>query len=160
MIHTLQPIYDEHSKILIIGTFPSVKSREAGFYYYHPQNRFWKVISTLINVRVPETIEEKKAMLLRNHIALWDVVQSCDIIGSSDQSIENVVPNDIAMILHASKIERIYANGSKAFELYHRYCIENTKKEIRKLPSTSPANASYTLKKLIESWRKEIEIVD
>ena len=156
MIHNLQPIYDEYSKILILGTFPSVKSREAGFYYYHPQNRFWKVISALIGVSVPETIEEKKTMLLNNHIALWDVVQSCDIIGSNDTSIENVVPNDLAMILRTSKMERIYANGGKAYELYQRYCFLNTKKVIVSLPSTSPANASYSMDKLVEYWGNEI----
>lgn len=156
LTHNFEPIYNEESRILILGTFPSVKSREAKFYYHHPKNRFWKIISSLMAVPLPETVEEKKAMLLQNHIAVWDVIHSCDIKGSSDSSIQNVVPNDIAMMLNDSNIESLYANGGKAYELYYRYCYETTGEDIIKLPSTSPANAACSLEKLIEYWGKEI----
>jgi len=158
MIHTFEPVYDHKSKILILGTFPSVKSRELGFYYQHPQNRFWKVVSTLVDVSMPKNVEEKKAMLLSSHIALWDVIYSCDINGSSDSSIKNMVPNDIRSLLNKSDIATIYANGGKAFELYNRYCFETTDKAIIKLPSTSPANASYSLEKLLACWSEEIRL--
>ena len=154
--HTFEPVYDEHSEILILGTFPSVKSRENNFYYGHPQNRFWKLIAGLTKELVPETIEEKKALLLKHHIAIWDVVQSCDIIGSSDSSIKNVVPADIAKILKESSVQRIYANGDKAYRLYKKYCEKETGKKAEKLPSTSPANAIFTLDRLTESWGAEI----
>ena len=158
MIHTFEPVYDKKSKILILGTFPSVKSRASGFYYQHPQNRFWKVISALAGRSTPGTIEEQKTMLLENHIAVWDVIYSCDINGSSDSSIKNVVPNDIRSLLNNSDIATIYANGGKADELYNRYCFESTKKAIVKLPSTSPANASYSLAKLVAHWGQEIRL--
>ena len=158
MIHTFEPIYNEQSKILILGTFPSVKSREGNFYYNHPQNRFWKVISTLIDSPLPNSIEEKKEMLRQHHIAIWDVIYSCDIKGSSDSSIQNVVPNDIAKVLNQSSIKSIYANGNKAYELYYRFCFEKIKKDIIKLPSTSPANASYSLEKLVECWNEIINL--
>ena len=156
MIHTFEPVYNEKSEILILGTFPSVKSRASGFYYQHPQNRFWKVVSALAGVPIPGTIEEQKTLLLENHIAVWDVIYSCDINGSSDSSIRNVVPNDIRALLDMTSIKTIYANGGKAFELYNRYCYQATSKEIIKLPSTSPANASYSLEKLVTYWKKEI----
>lgn len=158
MIHTFEPVYDQKSKILILGTFPSVKSRESGFYYQHPQNRFWKVISALAGEPSPGTIEEQKTLLLENHIAVWDVVYSCDINGSSDSSIKNVVPNDIRALLGKTAIKTIYANGGKAFELYNRYCYEMTDKAIIKLPSTSPANASYSLERLIMCWENGIRL--
>ena len=154
--HSFEPVYDEHSEILILGTFPSVKSRENHFYYGHPQNRFWKLLARLTEEPVPETVEEKKALLLKHHIALWDVVQSCDIIGSSDSSIRNVVPADIARILRESSVQKIYANGDKAYRLYKKYCEKETGKEAEKLPSTSPANAIFTLDRLTESWGAEI----
>ena len=156
MIHTFEPIYNAQSKILILGTFPSVKSREGNFYYNHPQNRFWKVMSTLLGNPLPITIEEKKEMLLQYHIAIWDVIYSCDIQGSSDSSIQNVVPNEIAKVLTESNIKSIYANGGKAYDLYYRYCYESTKYDIIKLPSTSPANASYSIDKLVECWSNTI----
>ena len=154
--HTFGPVYDEHSEILILGTFPSVKSRENHFYYGHPQNRFWKLLARLTEEPVPGTVEEKKALLLKHHIALWDVVQSCDIIGSSDSSIKNVVPADIARILRESSVQKIYANGDKAYSLYKKYCEKETGKEAEKLPSTSPANAIFTLDRLTESWGAKI----
>nr|WP_320027312.1 DNA-deoxyinosine glycosylase [uncultured Acetobacterium sp.] len=158
MIHTFEPVYDQKSKILILGTFPSVKSRESCFYYQHPQNRFWKVISALVGWPTPDTIEAEKTLLLENHIAVWDVIYSCDINGSSDSSIKNVVPNDLRALLNTSAIETIYANGGKAFELYNRYCFETTDKAIIKLPSTSPANANYSLEKLAACWGEAISL--
>ena len=121
IVHSFEPVYDKASEILILGTLPSVKSRENNFYYGHKQNRFWKVLATLLKEPVPDTIEEKKAMLLAHRIALWDVIQSCDIKGSSDSSIKNVQPTDIGMILEKTNITRIYANGNKAGQLYKRY---------------------------------------
>lgn len=150
--HTFEPVYDERSEILILGTFPSVKSREQNFYYGHPQNRFWKVLAGLTGEEVPETIEEKKAMLLKHRIAVWDVIQSCDIIGSSDSSIKNVVPADIKKVLDNSSITRVFANGDKAYKLYKKYCLEETKTAAVKLPSTSPANAIFTLDRLTDVW--------
>ena len=123
IVHSFEPVYDKASEILILGTLPSVKSRENNFYYGHKQNRFWKVLATLLKEPVPDTIEEKKAMLLAHRIALWDVIQSCDIKGSSDSSIKNVQPTDIGMILEKTNITRIYANGNKAGQLYKRYPI-------------------------------------
>lgn len=155
--HTFLPVYDETSELLILGSFPSVKSREQGFYYGHPQNRFWKVLAALCECEVPQTIEEKKLMLLKNHIAVWDVIDSCDIIGSSDSSIKNVVPADIAGILPKTKITRIFANGKTAGNLYKRFSEERTKIPVVVLPSTSPANAACSLEKLIEVWGEELQ---
>lgn len=152
--HTFEPVYDEHSQILILGTFPSVKSRENQFYYGHPQNRFWKVIAKVTKEAVPVSIEEKRELLLRNHIAIWDVIHSCRIVGSSDSSIQNVVVNDFTRILENTEIEKIYANGGKAFELYKKYAFEKTGRDIIKLPSTSPANAGWSLERLCEEWKQ------
>ena len=153
--HEFAPVYDEHSRILILGTFPSVKSREQHFYYGHPQNRFWKVLASLTRwPQIPQTIEEKKQMLLQNGIAIWDVIQSCDIAGSSDSSIKNVVPSDIGSILKNSGIKRIYANGNMAKKLYEKYILPEIGVPIIGLPSTSPANAAYSLERLKESWKQ------
>lgn len=152
IVHSFEPVYDKASEILILGTLPSVKSRENNFYYGHKQNRFWKVLATLLKEPVPDTIEEKKAMLLAHRIALWDVIQSCDIKGSSDSSIKNVQPTDIGMILEKTNITRIYANGNKAGQLYKRYQFPVTGIEAMVLPSTSPANAAWSLERLCEAW--------
>lgn len=154
--HTFEPVCDKNSKILILGTFPSVKSRENNFYYGHPQNRFWKVIAGITGSSVPETIEEKKELLLENHIAIWDVIESCTITGSSDSSIKDVTVNDIGALIEDSHICAIYGNGAKACELYDRYVKEQTGIEIVKLPSTSPANAAFRLERLCEEWGKYI----
>lgn len=154
--HTFAPVYDQNSEILILGTFPSVKSRECNFYYGHPQNRFWKVLARLTKEKLPETTEEKKAMLLKHHIAVWDVVAGCDIIGSSDSSIRNVVPADIPGIVKGSRVAKIFANGDKAYRLYKKYCEETVGKEAVKLPSSSPANAVFTLDRLTDVWRELI----
>ena len=153
IVHSFEPVYDKDSEILILGTLPSVKSRENNFYYGHKQNRFWKVLATLLKEPVPETIEEKKAMLLAHRIALWDVIQSCDIKVSSDSSIKNVQPTDIGMILEKTNMTQIYANGNKAGQLYKRYQFPITGIEATVLPSTSPANAAWSLARLCEAWK-------
>lgn len=150
--HLFEPVFDEHSRILILGTFPSVKSRENHFYYGHPQNRFWKVLAALRKCPLPVTVEEKKQFLLENHIAIWDVIAKCEIIGSSDSSIRNVVPADLSVILDHAPVEQIFANGGKAYELYQKYSYPITKREIIKLPSTSPANAAFQMDRLIKNW--------
>lgn len=153
LTHILGPIFNDQSHILILGTFPSAKSREARFFYGHPQNRFWKVLSALTKSPLPSSVEEKKALLLQNGIALWDVIKSCDIEGSSDLSIRNVVPHDITIVTSNAPIKHIYANGSKAYELFFRFCENPSGLPVTKLPSTSPANASYSLERLIQAWQ-------
>ena len=152
--HTFEPIFDENSKVLILGSFPSVKSRENNFYYGHPQNRFWKVLARILNTELPQSIKEKKQFLLDHRIAIWDVIESCSIIGSSDTSIKDVVVNDFTKILESSRIDTIYVNGGKAYELYHKYAEKKTGMVAIKLPSTSPANAAWNLKKLCETWKQ------
>lgn len=153
VIHEIPPVYNKNSEILILGSFPSVKSREGQFFYHHKQNRFWKVLSAVVNDVLPETVDEKKEFLLRNHIAVWDVIASCDIEGSSDSSIKNAVPNNFSDILKAAPICQIYTNGGTAYKLYHKYCEKMTGIKAVKLPSTSPANASYSLDRLIGKWK-------
>ena len=120
-LHTIAPVYDENSRILILGSFPSVKSREAAFFYGHPQNRFWRVLAAVLGEEAPQTAAEKKSLLLRHGVALWDVIASCDIAGSSDASITNVVPNDLSRILDAAPVRRIFCNGGTAYRFYRRY---------------------------------------
>ena len=151
--HVFAPVFDEHSEILILGSFPSVKSREIQFYYGHPQNRFWKLLAALWECEVPTTIAEKKVLLLKRHVALWDVIARCDIIGSSDSSIKNVVANDMDVILKNAPITGVFANGGKAYELYMKYCYPACKREIVKLPSTSPANAAFGMERLKAEWK-------
>ena len=153
VIHPIEPIYDKSSKILILGSFPSVKSREEGFFYGHKQNRFWKVVSEVFEEGEPVTIEEKKALLLRNKIALWDVIKSCDIVGSSDSSISNVVPNDLSIILSTADIKAIYVNGKTAHKYYKKYTEPVIKRSAICLPSTSPANAAWSMEKLLSAWK-------
>lgn len=157
VLHEIAPVYNENSKILILGSFPSVKSRESGFFYGHPQNRFWKVLAGILEVPVPVAIEEKKEMLLEHRIAVWDVIASCRITGSSDSSIKDVVPNDLEKILSTAKIERICANGATAWKLYEKYVKQSTGMDAVKLPSTSPANAAWSLERLIECWKEYIK---
>jgi len=152
--HPFLPLYDENSEILILGSFPSVKSREEMFLYGHPQNRFWKVIAAVTKNQIPETIPQKKELLLKNRIALWDVIASCEITGSSDSSIKNVIPNDITEILNNSKITRIYVNGKTSEKFYNKYIKERTGVSAICLPSTSPANAVWTLDRLISEWKR------
>lgn len=150
--HPIPPLYNKDSRILILGSFPSVKSREGEFFYHHPQNRFWRVISTIYREPLPTTIEDKRQMLLRNGIAVWDVIHSCEITGSSDSSIKNVIPNDLTQILKAAEIKNIYTNGATADKLYKKYIFPVTGRQGIKLPSTSPANAGCRLEQLIEAW--------
>ena len=150
--HPIPPVFDSASRILILGSFPSVKSREGHFFYHHPQNRFWKVLAGVCQAEVPVSVEEKKAFLLANGIAVWDVIASCRIVGASDSSIRDVVANDVAGLLQDSGIEAVFCNGAKSWELYHRYCEKACQREAGKLPSTSPANAAWSLERLIKSW--------
>ncbi len=157
LTHTFEPVYDENSKILILGSFPSVKSRENNFFYGHPQNRFWKVMANILATEVPTTIDEKRQMLLEHHVAVWDVIHSCSIEGSSDTSIRDVVVNDFSKILDNAKVEKIYVNGGKAYELYHKYAEKATGIKAIKLPSTSPANAAWSLERLCKAWKELIQ---
>ncbi|MBS7009731.1 DNA-deoxyinosine glycosylase [Anaerostipes sp.] len=152
MIHEIKPVFNHESKILILGSFPSVKSREGQFFYHHPQNRFWKVLAASLCQPVPATVEEKTIFLLSNHIAVWDVIASCDIQGSSDSSIRNVTPNDLTNLLAVAPIRTIYTNGGTSHKLFQKYMEPNLKREAVKLPSTSPANASWSLERLIGVW--------
>lgn len=150
--HTIDPIYDKDSVILILGSFPSVKSREGGFFYHHPRNRFWKVTAAVLKNSVPQTIEEKRSFLSKNRIALWDVIKSCEIENSSDSSIRKVEINDIEKILKSADIRAIFTNGGKASSLYAKHCEKITGVKAHPLPSTSPANASLSIEGLIEKW--------
>ena len=152
-LHPIPPVFDENSRILILGSFPSVKSRETGFFYGHPQNRFWKVLARVFDDNVPEDIPEKRDFLLRHQVAVWDVIASCDIRGSSDASITNVVVNDLSVILNKADIKAIYINGTKAYKLYMSYMARQTDVSCTKLPSTSPANAAWGLERLYDSWK-------
>ena len=154
--HPFPPLYSKDSRILILGTFPSVKSRENMFFYGHPQNRFWKVISAVLNEAVPQTIEEKTKLLLCNNIALWDSIARCRIEGSSDSSISDVMPNDMSKIFNTAQIEAVFCNGKKSHELYKKYVQPQCEREAICLPSTSPANASWSLAKLILEYEEKL----
>lgn len=155
--HGFEPVWDRQSRILILGSMPSVKSREQKFYYGHPQNRFWKVLAAVTGQAVPETVEEKRAFLLKEGIALWDVVASCEIKGSSDSSIRDAEANDVAWLLRESGLRRVFVNGGKAAQLYDKLLLEKTKVLAVRLPSTSPANAAWPLERLIGAWRVIME---
>ena len=150
--HPFGPLYNEKSKVLILGSFPSVKSREENFFYGHPQNRFWKVLSKVLGHKTPQTIDEKREFLLENGIALWDVIASCEITGSSDSSIKDVTANDISVILDAADIKKIYVNGKTAEKYYNKYIKNKTGREAVCLPSTSPANAAWNVERLARVW--------
>ena len=152
--HPFPPLYDKNSKILILGSFPSVKSREQNFFYGHPQNRFWKVVATVLEKEIPITIEEKREFLLFSNIALWDVIASCEITGSSDSSIKNVVANDLTEILETANIKKIFVNGKTAEKYYNRYIKDKIGRDAVCLPSTSPANAMWNVESLVEEWKK------
>ncbi len=151
--HPIAPVYDKHSNILILGSFPSVKSREQGFFYGHPQNRFWRVLAAVYGDEVPQTVEEKKEFLLQKGVAVWDVIASCEILGSSDSSIKNAVPTDLSDILAHAPVRRIYVNGKKAEQLYRKYQEKQTGIKAVCLPSTSPANAAWGIERLTEAWQ-------
>ena len=150
--HPFGPLYNENSRVLILGSFPSVKSREQEFFYGHPQNRFWKVMAALFGAPVPQTIEEKKALILDHGLALWDSIGSCEITGSSDASIRNAEPNDLRIITGSCDIRAIYCNGKKSLEVYNRYIEPVLGRPAEALPSTSPANAAWSLDRLTEAW--------
>ncbi len=152
-VHTIPPVYDGQSEILILGSFPSVKSRETEFFYGHAKNRFWRILSDVYEMPLPVTIEAKRALLHSCHIALWDVIASCDIENSSDSSIKDVTANDLNVILSQSHIKRIYTNGKTAKKYYDRLIYPNIKIPAEELPSSSPANASWSLDRLLERWR-------
>ena len=148
------PVYDECSRVLILGSFPSAKSREANFYYGHPRNRFWPLMGRLLGCEIPPERDGKADLMRRHRIALWDSIDSCDIIGSSDSSIKNAVPVDIRLVLDAADIRRIYANGAASARVYQKYLQPVTGRDIITLPSTSPANAAWSLDRLFEEWRQ------
>lgn len=158
LIHPFPPTWDEKSEILILGSFPSIKSREMAYYYGHPQNRFWRVAAILYSDSVPQTVEERRSFLLRHHIALWDVIASCTIVGSSDSSIRHAVPNDIQPILEGAEIRGIYTNGQTAYRLYQKHILPQVDREAICLPSTSPANAAWSLERLTEAWRNLLSV--
>ncbi len=151
--HPIPPLYDKNSKVLILGSFPSVKSRESMFFYGHKQNRFWKVLSAILDCETPKDISEKKFMLLSNNIAVWDVIGSCVINGSSDSSITEEAVNDITPILETADIKAIFTNGKKAHELYEKNICPRVRIPSIYLPSTSPANAAFTLERLVAEWK-------
>ena len=157
VVQPFEPIYNKNSKVLILGSFPSVKSREMGFYYGHKQNRFWKVLATILEVEEPVTVEEKKDILLKHGIAVYDVIESCDIKGSSDSSIKNVVPADIRKIVAESDIQVVIANGKTAEKMFSKYQSSSYKGVVLTMPSTSPANAAFSLERLVEIWREGIK---
>ncbi len=151
--HPFPAIYAPDSRILILGSFPSVKSREQKFFYGHPQNRFWRIMAALLGTDIPQTTEEKRAFLLAHRIALWDVIASCDIAGSSDASIRNAVPNDLSPILETASVRQIFTNGGTAHRLYRKYIYPLIGREDIVLPSSSPANAARSLDALIDAWQ-------
>lgn len=153
IVHPIPPLYDKNSRVLILGSFPSVKSREAMFFYGHPQNRYWRLMAALFGEEAPVTVPQRKAFALRHRIAMWDVIKSCDIVGSSDSSIKNVTANDLSPILAAADICAIYCNGATSGRLYRQYILPETGRECTVLPSTSPANAAYSMDRLAEAWR-------
>ncbi len=152
-LHPIKPLFNMDSKVLILGSFPSLKSREQMFFYGHPQNRFWRVLAEVFSCEVPQTIEEKREFILSHNIALWDVIASCEIEGSADSSIRNVVPNDLTQILNSADIKQIFVNGKTAEKFYNKYIKEAIGKEAVCLPSTSPANAAWSIEKLVSAWK-------
>lgn len=154
IVHPIPPLFDSHSRVLILGSFPSVKSRQAAFFYGHPQNRFWRVLAGVFGCPVPGTVAEKTALLLANRVALWDVIASCTITGSSDSSIRDVIPNDLTPILAACPIEEIFVNGKTAEKYYNRYVLPELGRPCICLPSTSPANAAKSVPELIADWKR------
>lgn len=157
--HEFDAFFDKDSRVLILGTIPSPKSREQGFYYGHPQNRFWKVLADVLGEEFPQTVEERKVFLKRNHIALWDVLESCEIKGASDVSIRNARPNDMNRILQTADIRAIFATGAKAAQLYQKLCFPECGVEAVRLPSTSPANCGCSYEKLREAYSQICDYV-
>lgn len=159
-VHPIAPVFDCNSEILILGSFPSVRSRQVNFFYGHPQNRFWRVLAAVFSAPIPETTEQKKSFLLAHHVAVWDVIASCEITGSADSSIRAVTPNDLSVILNAAPIRRIFVNGKTAEAYYHRYLEPITGQKAICLPSTSPANAAWSLERLTAVWSQLLSVDD
>jgi len=158
-LHTIPPVYDESSEILILGSFPSVRSREVSFFYGHPQNRFWKVLERIFEEKIPDGILGKQSFLLSHRIALWDVIASCEIKGSSDSSVSDVVPNDISPICNKCRLKKIFLNGKTAEKYYNKYIKPTVSCDTLTLPSTSAANASFSLDRLVCEWSVLKEIL-
>lgn len=156
IVHPFPPVADDQCRILILGSFPSVKSRENDFYYGHPQNRFWRVLAGVFGDAVPESVPDKKAFLLRHHVALWDVIERCEITGSADASIRNAVPVEISRVMQLAPIDTVLCNGALAGRLYTRYLRPLTGIDAVVLPSTSPANAAWSVDRLMAAWRNAI----
>lgn len=156
VVHPFEAVYNNDSKILILGSFPSVKSREINFYYGHPQNRFWKILENIYNEKIDNNIEIKKEFLLKNNIALWDTIKSCEITGSSDSSIKNAIPNDIENLIHTTNIKAIFCNGNTSYKLFMKYFKDKINIPIICLPSSSPANAKFSLSDLTKIWKENI----
>lgn len=153
IIHSIEPVFDAESRVLILGTMPSPKSREVQFYYGHPQNRFWRVLAAVLGEEVPQSVPEKKAMLLRHRIALWDVLAECEITGASDSSIRNPVANDLSVILDHAPVQAVFTTGATAWKLYTRLQKPHTGIEAVRLPSTSPANCVVKMEALTEAYK-------
>lgn len=153
IVHPIPPLYSAQSKTLILGSFPSVKSREAEFFYGHPQNRFWAVLAAIFESEKPQTIDEKKRLVLSNNLALWDVIAQCEIEGSADSTIKDVTANDLSIILDNSCVDRIFVNGKTAEKYYNKYTFPKTGIKAVCLPSTSPANAAWSFERLVEAWK-------
>lgn len=153
IIHSIEPVFDTESRVLILGTMPSPKSREVQFYYGHPQNRFWRVLAAVLGEEVPQSVPEKKAMLLRHRIALWDVLAECEITGASDSSIRNPVANDLSVILDHAPVQAVFTTGATAWKLYTRLQKPHTGIEAVRLPSTSPANCAVKMEALTEAYK-------
>ena len=151
--HGFGPVYDAHSRVLILGSFPSAMSRAQQFYYGHPRNRFWPVLSAVLGEALPRSVEEKRALVLRRGVALWDAIEECDITGSSDSSIRNAVPTDLPRLLRSADIRAVFVNGAAAERVYRRWQLPLTGLEAQRLPSTSPANAAWSFERLAEAWR-------
>ena len=153
IIHSIGPVFDAESRVLILGTMPSPKSREVQFYYGHPQNRFWRVLAAVLGEELPQSVPEKKAMLLRHRIALWDVLAECEITGASDSSIRNPVANDLSVILDHAPVQAVFTTGATAWKLYTRLQKPHTGIEAVRLPSTSPANCAVKMEALTEAYK-------
>jgi hypoxanthine-DNA glycosylase len=157
VIHQIPPTYDSESRVLVLGSVPSPKSREVGFNYGHPQNRFWRVLAALAGEELPLTTDERRAFCLRHRIALWDVVAECDIVGASDASIRDPKPNPLTQITHYAPIEAIFCTGAKAHALYRRLCEKEVGMRAVRLPSTSPANAACSMERLLAAYAEIFE---
>ena len=157
IIHPLEPCFNENSKILILGSFPSVKTREYGFFYGHKQNRFYKIMEVLFEMEIGDSIEDRRKFLLENRIGLYDSIYECEIIGSSDSSIRNVIPTDLSQIINNSMIKQVFTNGNTSHEVYRKYHEKNLNIKDIKLPSSSSANARYSLDDLVDKWKIILE---